>query len=704
MDNQPNQIEIYLSKCSKVLLPTGDAHSEDGTVATAAKNLQSLGFGLSRPLLERLSSLPRQVVVDWYRSIQPVLEKMVGAHRSFKPMYPNFPKQVMEASDAELYFNAMTHYFGFVLSDTLGDPNLVVLPNYEKEARPILEEFHSLRWIDLGDEQDFDSVFTRLVSSNASLSLDDKEIVKWFVANRDVQSLLPDKIPQKETLAFLVAIFPDRDCLLPLVKTATDTIRIAVAMSEGDVSLAEPTKFRNFTKAERRFLLGCLENTGNSRTEDMLRWKDRWIRLGEKLHPGDFKRRFPKSLEAFDVLRNKAPYRTFNRLAEDAISKGDSEATVSLLKKRPGDFVRRLDHILRSHSDFDRIIDEVVASATDVSTTVLLQAWHHFHSRDGVTSRAFFPKGNAAKVQFKEGKLPSLPAGVTDRVATKLRHVLVSRFAKLQPLGKVFIDERLKNQLVPFAARSASRSLRCITRGSRFNLPAGDTVRFFCWWKNIGDDEEERSRVDLDLSASLFDSNWQTSGEVAYYNLREGMSYHSGDITSAPNGACEFIDVSLSSVLEMNARFVVMSVLSFTGQAFLSLPECFGGWMMRENPNSGEVFEPKTVQDKIDITAASRACVPVIIDAQDRTVYWSDLALKTESQINNAAKNSVGFSQIGRSIVELRKPTLYDLFSMHAEARGQAVNEAESANTVFGLNDGTVTAFDTMTITSEFLA
>ena len=72
--------------------------------------------------------------------------------------------------------------------------------------------------------------------------------------------------------------------------------------------------------------------------------------------------------------------------------------------------------------------------------------------------------------------------------------------------------------------------------------------------------------------------------------------------------------------------------------------------------------------------------------------------------LNNAARNSVRFSQIGRSIVELRKPTLHDLFGMHAEARGKVVNEAESANTGFGLHDGTVTAFDTMTITSEFLA
>lgn len=207
----------------------------------------------------------------------------------------------MEASDAELFFNAMTHYYGFVFSDMLGDPNLVVLPNYEKEARPVLDEFHKLRWIELGSEEDFDAIFTRFASSNGSLSDADKDILRWFAENRDVEALLPERIPQKETLAFLVAALPDPGCLAQSVQTATDVLRVAVAMSEGDVSLAKPTTFRNFSKRERRFLLHCLEEVGDTCTEDMLRWKSRWIRLGERLHPGDFKKQFPKALAAFDT-------------------------------------------------------------------------------------------------------------------------------------------------------------------------------------------------------------------------------------------------------------------------------------------------------------------------------------------------------------------------------------------------------------------
>ena len=160
---------------------------------------------------------------------------------------------------------------------------------------------------------------------------------------------MPAAIPQKETLALLVAILPNPKCLVGTIKTATDVLRIAVALSDGDVSLAEPTIFRNFSKRERRFLLACLEETGKSCVEDMLRRKQRWIRLGERLHPGDFKKVYPKSFDAFDTIRNNKPVATFNKAAEAAIKKRDTIETFELLMQRPGDFARRLDHVLRTH-------------------------------------------------------------------------------------------------------------------------------------------------------------------------------------------------------------------------------------------------------------------------------------------------------------------------------------------------------------------
>ena len=144
--------EIYLRKSLKVALPVGDDQAISSQAATLAKNWSSLGFGVTPKLFEALSGLSLADLVKWDQQVTPVLREMVGADREYRPIYPNFPKQVMDASDAELFFNAVTHYFGFVISDLLDDPNYVVLPHYEKELRPLLDEQHNLRWIHLGDE------------------------------------------------------------------------------------------------------------------------------------------------------------------------------------------------------------------------------------------------------------------------------------------------------------------------------------------------------------------------------------------------------------------------------------------------------------------------------------------------------------------------------------------------------------------------
>ena len=113
------------------------------------------------------------------------LREMVGAHREFEPFYPNFPHQVMEMSEASLYFNAIRHYrTGF-------------RPGYENEPRPELDERPKYRLIDLGTKEDSEGIFTLLAKSKSPFSPQDKEDVQWFVAQyRDgIRRLVPPGEP-----------------------------------------------------------------------------------------------------------------------------------------------------------------------------------------------------------------------------------------------------------------------------------------------------------------------------------------------------------------------------------------------------------------------------------------------------------------------------------------------------------------------------
>jgi hypothetical protein len=155
--------------------------------------------------------------------------------------------------------------------------------------------------------------------------------------------------------------------------------------------------------------------------------------------------------------------------------------------------------------------------------------------------------------------------------------------------------------------------------------------------------------------------------------------------------------------LKYGGRYVVMSLLSYSEQSFAALPECFAGWMIRQHPNSGEIFEPSTVQDKIDLAADTGICIPVIIDLQERTVLWTDLALRQHPDFHNTLEaNQRGMVAIGQALISLKKPNLYDLFMIHARARGILVEEIADADTVFGIDQG-VTPFDIEQIISSYL-
>jgi hypothetical protein len=286
---------------------------------------------------------------------------------------------------------------------------------------------------------------------------------------------------------------------------------------------------------------------------------------------------------------------------------------------------------------------------------------------------------------------------LTSAVASGVRKVLVDRFRSLPPLGKVWVDDRLKSFPVPFAQRSASKSLRTVARGSQLDLPQGNTIRFFLWWKN------GKYRADIDLSAVLFAADWTRVAHIAYFNLRVTYfgCYHSGDITDAPEGACEFIDLDVTAMRSRGIRFVVACLNSFTRQPYCDLPECFAGWMAREKPQSGEVFDARTVEDKIDLASDTTVSLPVILDLEERRAIWADVALRSSGWINNVHANRDNIASLAQAIVGLNRPNLHDLFSMHADARGKR-SAREDADTVFSLHDG-VTPFDTDKILSEFL-
>lgn len=731
---------LYLRRKRKVVIPAGDGALPITYVASALKNLEQLGYTCSPSLIARLGTLSEASLAAAYGQMVTTLRKMRGAGVAWQPMYPNFPRQVMEAPAAELYINALLHYFG----DTVGAR---LMPAYEVEPRPPLVTDPATaaaperETIDLGDEDELRTIARHLIGAATSISEEDKEDVRrllgHFLSNlrpppadleessSDVLSVLPTEIPHKENLAFTAGVLLDHhvasDVLLTrYFRTATDVLRLAVARSGGDVSLAKPTRFRSFPRAERRLLLALIDRL-DAPDEDIWRRPGPWLRLGERLHPGEHaspsepgakpgkRATYPRAAAAFARLRAGEAPLTFNGAVEKALRARDVPSALTRLRARPGELARRLDHLLRlsSPDEARSVLEAFAACAGDVSTPVLLQVLTHFDWRATPEAvRPIFPKGNAAKVVAIPNELPPLPADVIAAVVSACEAALTARFAKLAPLGKVFVDPRLASYVVPFSQRSASKALRTLVRGSRIPLPAGSTLRFFLWWKEGTVKGKPTGRVDIDLTAAMYDAAFQFRGHISWTHLRsaEFRGAHSGDITSAPDGACEFIDLDIESVLAHGPRYVVATAFAFTSQPFCDLPECFLGWMMRSEPASGEIFEPSTVVDRVDLAADQRICIPAIFDLATREVIWTDVAYKQNPQVAAAVENNrSSLGTLVQAMTALHKTSLHRLWSLHADARGTRVDSAAEADTVFSVDAG-VTPRDIEAIMAQYLA
>ncbi|MGK0358146.1 MAG: hypothetical protein ACI9U2_000429, partial [Bradymonadia bacterium] len=351
-------------------------------------------------------------------------------------------------------------------------------------------------------------------------------------------------MPDPRSAIFLrrgrAAQHPAADALLTqYFKTATDILRLAVVMSEGDVSLAEVVKFRLVTRAERRLLLALL-NRCRSPIEDMFRYPKRWIRLGERLHPGEYAKRFPHAFKAFKAVRAGDRPETFNSRVEAAFEAGKLDEALEILTARPGELARRMDHLLRTHPRPSAVIAAFVGGTARMATPLLLQVMAHFRARhQGMPKlRAFFPKGESARMKPLPFTLPDLPDGAAQAVEQACKAALIERFSALPALGKVYVDPDLNDCLVPFSQRSASRALRTLVRGSRLPLPEGTTIRFFLWWKEGVVNGRATGDVDIDLSAVMYDPDWGYLEHISYTNLKSAkyQSFHSGDITEAPDG------------------------------------------------------------------------------------------------------------------------------------------------------------------------
>ncbi|MEY9212818.1 TerD family protein [Thermobifida halotolerans] len=641
---------------------------EPGDGAAAARQLDAallrIGFKCSRELLEHLSGLRPETVIDTAVRVLAAVREAVGDHVAHNVYFRDFPANVPDT--VEFWLDCLSRALTDPADEgvdgrrllTAGGIDLLALPSYGRyqhswsdllaahdDLVPSVKDRVSVLHLGRPLPEEAHARYLALAASPVPLNDEDLRLLETLAAYC-VDAEQPRTVPVRENRALVNRVRLTHDRPL-LVDTVTDVLRLACALSGGDVTLAEPTRFRSLARRDRRALLAALDRVvgaAPAKLADVNRFADRWKRLGESLHPHEHPR-LPHAQEVFAVARGDRRVRSLAARVELALADGGPDRALPLLVQAPGMLVRALDRLLRLSAP--ERADAVVAALADtvgqVSGRVLLAAREHLTNRALPGTARLFVNRTGRAWTVPDGR-PPLDRAVVDRVNRVLDDEIARR---LPAYDLVLVDPAVRTAALPRSGKAVPGGFGVLPRGSVTSVD-GRHLRFFVHWT------QQRSDTDFDLSVLLLNDDFQYGGQVSWTSLSGYGAVHSGDIVEAPapEGATEMIDLDLSRV---PARYVVPQVNVYSGEGFDQVAESFFGYMTRDGEQEGLPFEPRTVRVRSDLRGSGQVVLPLVF-ARDAsgvwTARWTHLVLSGEPRFNRVEGNRVSTALLARSILE----------------------------------------------------
>lgn len=639
--------------------------------------LMSVGFKLSAEMLEHLSALSEAMVVRTAVRTLETVREMVGDHVRHNAYFIDFPANVPDTLDFWIRCTAEALADDRTRTSTLqqlstGVVNLLTLPTYGTYRHTYAEMLahHDELIAAAGDrvtvlhlggalEDELSALYLTLAGSGTPLGEDGLRDLE-DLAGHCADGPQPARIPVRENRALINRVRLLAGASL-LVDTVTDVLRLACALVGGDVTLREPTRFRAVPRALRRALLAGLDAVvaaAPAKLADVPAHREMWKRLGERLHPHEYPQ-WPHAADVFAVARGEKVARSLDSRVEELLAMGELTGAVELLKSAPGRLFRSLDRLLRdarTQSERDAVVAAAEQVVPDVAGRVVLSVRQHLHNRAPQTGRRRVFVNRLGRAWATDDTRPQVRAPERERLIAALDAELRRR---LPAAEHVLIDPDALDVALPLSGKATASGFGVLPRGSVSPVD-GELLRFFVYWK-----QTERT-TDYDLSALLLNADYKTVSWLSYTNLRGAGGRHSGDITEAPEGASEFIDLRLGAV---RGACIVPQVDIFSGEGFEEVEESFFGFMLRETEQKGRPFEPRTVRMKSELRGPGRVALPLVFlrgaDGRWRA-KWLHLYLTGTPTSNRVEGHTVTVAMLLRAFVDTEQLTvryLVDLMS-----------------------------------------
>lgn len=678
-------------------------------LATLIKKFEGYGYIFSKELAIAISKEERNVIIDKLKSVIEVIEDF-KSDKNYTVFYKNFPDEVIDMNEVDLYINQILHYWiGYLPSN---NENII-----KEDIEP--SKLVKARELKLIDDEMIERLFIDLLSSNVTLSEQYLDDVCVLTNNKSIKELekYMEYIQMKETLTTVSSyILKKEGVLIGNFKTATDILRL-IAKISGDELNNKHIHFAYFSRAELSQLMTKLENLQNP-MPDIKRYSKPWHTFFKLYAKKINFNKFPKVRKVADMLFGDISYMTergkineqINRLS--TMSEEDLDNLIKEFTIFYGDYVREILSLLNKakENQYEKLLIGLENCVTKVNTRILFQLYDriiNLKAKDKTVPRLVNSKGKWRRLK----ESISLSDELLNRVLQIVEDGIKTQLKEKENLGKVFIDEDYKNIMLTTSEKDSNISLRPMTRGSRIKFnPKAEVLRFFVAWKNLDEktlkelntaysklDEKTLkeltpmySRVDVDLSALTFNENLEFNDVVAYYNQKKSGFAFSGDITNAPEGALEYIDVfDLERLKKKGNRYILMQIRSYNGYTFEEINSVYAGVM---ELTSIEAKEKKNmystaITEGFQIVSSERTTNTILVDLKNYEYIWLDMNM--DSYKLDIFQNALNYEEIPylndmlRYFSRKQYITMYDLLKLNADVRGVLTKDKKEADVIF---------------------
>jgi len=584
-------------------------------------------------------------------SFEPVLREETGASKQMEQfvVYQNFPAEVLSKTKAEYWLAQLLMYMGI--------PNECFTENPLPRAKML--EAPSLKVLHLATPETIDQIYSELINVPSRWTKEQTSMAYALYPQMNDKQVDVVSAKFKENMIRLAgqafSLFPKEDFShLVKINNATDILRFAALLSDGDVSLKTKITFKKFTRPERKMLLSFL-NEADHLLDDVFARPSVFKRFFYALKPGDYS--FEKVSAVYDKLY-KNEYITLNKEILNGFMQKDLNALL-LLRSRPGEFFRKLHHAYSVYGQAAiTAFSHVVPSLKNIQLLKLLKYIETINERKKLI---FAPKGNWSNAKVFDNEKIKFDEEALSGLKKIISLELSNRLSELVPEG-IALDDKTKE----IKLQTNDQELAPYGRGTSFDIPENMTfIRTASYWSIAS----ERN-VWFDNGWNFFGEDWQPIGTCCWDQPNElnDSAVFSGDPTNVKdlNGrACQMIDLYLDKLTAQGVRFAVWNILCYSGISFKDA-DVLATLQYGEKAESGSLYEPSRAQMVFPLKGDNQTKYIAYIDLKTKKLIYMDANLY--GNVLSAQRNETVLQEKMPAFIEYidSLPSVYDLFK-HAQ-------------------------------------